>query len=187
MNPEWIDSFQVVYLSALRAGEGWRHGVTSLPWWRESNNAPRMRRYLPAPRWGMTHKMRKGIFCYIRDHEKGKAGQTVIGRDSPWAGSGTLLQPLKWEHSLNLHRGMIGVVIRPPYACAASPSAPSPQKGIQRQSLFVLTANSIVIFIPFLPCLFHPERPRLTLDANKHFSANIFPLRRISSTETAPR
>ena len=25
MHPEWIDSFQVVYLPALRAGDGWGH------------------------------------------------------------------------------------------------------------------------------------------------------------------
>lgn len=29
MDPEWIDSFQVVYLSALRARDGWCHGATS--------------------------------------------------------------------------------------------------------------------------------------------------------------
>jgi hypothetical protein len=29
MNPEWIDSFQVVYLSALRARDRWCHGATS--------------------------------------------------------------------------------------------------------------------------------------------------------------
>jgi hypothetical protein len=29
MNPEWIDSFQVVYLSALPARDRWCHGATS--------------------------------------------------------------------------------------------------------------------------------------------------------------
>jgi hypothetical protein len=29
VNPEWIDSFHVVYMSALCAGKGWGHGVTS--------------------------------------------------------------------------------------------------------------------------------------------------------------
>jgi hypothetical protein len=31
LNPEWIESFQVVYLSALRAGKGWCHGLPHAP------------------------------------------------------------------------------------------------------------------------------------------------------------
>ena len=30
VSTEWMDSFQVVYLPAIRAGKGWCHGITSL-------------------------------------------------------------------------------------------------------------------------------------------------------------
>ncbi|HEX9135700.1 MAG TPA: hypothetical protein VF905_01985, partial [Nitrospirota bacterium] len=31
VNTDWMDSFQVVYFSANRAGKGWCHDVTSWP------------------------------------------------------------------------------------------------------------------------------------------------------------
>jgi hypothetical protein len=80
VSTEWIDSFQVVYMSAYRAGKGWCHGVTSLAFLDVGD-------CLPAPSPGTPIRRARGILCSIPDQEKRK-GAVEKSRHAPGAFSG---------------------------------------------------------------------------------------------------
>jgi hypothetical protein len=66
-DPDRFHRFQIVYMSALHAGQRWCHGVTSFASWMSGLSSD--------PYSGSTHKTRKGAIGCIRDEEKGKAAR----------------------------------------------------------------------------------------------------------------
>jgi hypothetical protein len=85
VSAEWIDNFQVVYMSAHRAGKGWCHGVTSLAFLDVGD-------CLPAPYAGISIRRAMGaiVFHSGPGKEEGAVEKSLHapGRSRSGGGSG---------------------------------------------------------------------------------------------------